>query len=134
MYSTETKIRVRYAETDRMGYVYYGNFAEYFEVGRVESLRELGLSYKDMEDNGIIMPVLEMNVKYFKPAYYDDLLIIRTTVAEFPTTRIKFICETYNEANELLNKGEIVLVFVNSTTKKPCSPPENFIEKIQPFF
>ncbi len=134
MYISETKIRVRYAETDRMGYVYYGNFAQYFEVGRVEALRQLGLSYKDMEDNGIIMPVLELHTKYYKPAYYDDELVIRTTVNELPSTRMKFISETFNNKNDLLNRGEIVLVFVNSSTKKPCPAPKDFIEKLQSFF
>lgn len=134
MYTSETKIRVRYAETDRMGFVYYGNFAQYFEVGRVEALRQLGLSYKDIEDSGVIMPVLEMNIKYFKPAYYDDELTIRTTIEELPTTRMKFISETFNEKKDLLNRGEIVLVFVNAQNKKPCAPPEEFLEKIKPFF
>ncbi|MDQ3191716.1 MAG: acyl-CoA thioesterase [Bacteroidota bacterium] len=134
MYIAETKIRVRYAETDRMGYVYYGNFAQYFEVGRVEALRKLGLSYKDIEDNGIIMPVLELHTKYYKPAYYDDELIIRTTIEDFPGTRMKFISETFNIKNELLNRGEIVLVFVNTNTQKPCSAPLDLIEKLKPFF
>lgn len=134
MYKSETKIRVRYAETDRMGFVYYGNFAQYFEVGRVEALRQLGLTYKDMEDSGVIMPVLELHTKYYKPAYYDDELTIHTTVEELPTTRMKFISETFNEKKELLNRGEVVLVFVNVQTKKPCAPPADFLEKIQQFF
>ncbi len=134
MYISETKIRVRYAETDRMGYVYYGNYAQYFEVGRVEALRQLGMNYKDLEDSGIIMPVLEFHVKYFKPAFYDDQLTIRTKVSELPSTRMNFISETYNEKNELLNRGEVILVFFNSKLKKPCLPPEEFLKKMQPFF
>ena len=80
MFISTTQIRVRYAETDKMGYVYYGNYAQYFEVGRVEGLRDLGLSYKKMEDEGILLPVVEFQIKYLKPAYYDDLLTIKTTI------------------------------------------------------
>ena len=113
MFSSEVKIRVRYGETDRMGYVYYGNYAEYFEVARVEALRELGLNYKDVEDSGIMLPVYTFNIKYFKPAFYDDLLTIKTTIKEIPQARITFEYETYNEKKELLNKGETVLVFID---------------------
>ena len=88
MFNTETKIRVRYAETDRMGYVYYGNYATYFEVARVESLRTMGMTYKEMEDQGIILPVLEYYIKFIKPAFYDDLLTIKTTIPTLPTARI----------------------------------------------
>ena len=90
MYITETTIRVRYSETDKMGYVYYGNYAQYFEVGRVEALRDLKTSYKEMEDTGVMLPVYEFNIKYLKPAFYDDLLVIKTTIREIPTAKIKF--------------------------------------------
>ena len=134
MYTSETKLRVRYAETDRMGYAYYGNFAQYFEVGRVEALRQLGMSYKEMEDTGILLPVIEFNIKYFKPAFYDDELTIRTILTELPGTKIKFTTETYNENHILLNKGEVVLVFVDNKTRKPCAAPKGFLEKLTPFF
>lgn len=134
MYVSETKVRVRYAETDRMGYVYYGNYATYYEVGRVEALRQLGLSYKEMEDSGIMLPVLEFSIKYFKPAFYDEELTIKTIIPEIPQARIKFIYECYNIHNVLLNKGETTLVFVNTKTGRPCAAPISFIEKIKPYF
>src|ERR1035437_1736756 len=134
MFTSEVKLRVRYGETDRMGYVYYGNYAEYFEVGRVEALRELGLNYKDVEDSGIMLPVYTFSIKYFKPAYYDDMLTIKTSIKEIPKARIIFEYETYNEKKELLNKGETVLVFIDMKTNKPRSAPDNFIEKLKKHF
>ena len=97
MFTSTTQIRVRYAETDKMGYVYYGNYAQYYEVGRVEGLRDLGLSYRAMEDAGILLPVMEYQIKYFKPAYYDDLLTIKTTILELKGARIFFEYETLNQ-------------------------------------
>ena len=134
MFISEVKIRVRYGETDRMGYAYYGHFAEYFEVARVEALRALGINYKDVEDSGIILPVYTFSVKFFKPAYYDDMLTIKTTIKEIQQARIYFEYETYNEKKELLNKGETTLVFIDTKSNKPTSPPENFIEKIKKYF
>jgi acyl-CoA thioester hydrolase len=134
MFTSETSLRVRYAETDRMGYVYYGNYAGYYEVGRVEALRALGMSYREMEDSGIMLPVLTYNIKYFKPSFYDDLLTIQTIIPEIPSTRIKFLYKMFNAERVLLNEGETTLVFVNIKTGKPCQAPREFIEKIQPFF
>lgn len=134
MFTSETSLRVRYAETDRMGYVYYGNYAGYYEVGRVEALRALGMSYREMEDSGIMLPVLTYNIKYFKPSFYDDLLTIQTIISEIPSTRIKFLYKMFNAERVLLNEGETTLVFVNIKTGKPCQAPREFIEKIQPFF
>jgi acyl-CoA thioester hydrolase len=134
MYLNETNIRVRYAETDQMGYVYYGNYAQYCEVGRVEALRSLGLSYKEMEDDGVMLPVINYNIDYFKPAIYDDLLTIKTYIKQIPSVRIKFDYEIFNEKGILLNKGETTLVFVNKQTGKPCQPPVEFAEKIQQYF
>ncbi len=134
MFESETYVRVRYAETDRMGYVYYGNYSEYYEVGRVEALRQLGMSYREMEDSGIMLPVLNFSIKYYKPAYYDDLLRVKTIIAELPKTRIKFIYQIYNANNVLLNEGETTLVFVKIQTGKPCMVPEAFLQKLKPFF
>jgi len=117
-----------------MGYVYYGNYAGYYEVGRVEALRSLGMSYREMEDSGIMLPVLNYSIKYYKPSFYDDLLTIQTTIPELPTTRIKFLYKMYNTENVLLNEGETTLVFVNIKTGKPCHAPGDFIEKMTPFF
>ncbi|MEO8149505.1 MAG: thioesterase family protein [Bacteroidia bacterium] len=134
MFSSETFLRVRYAETDRMGYAYYGNYATYFEVARVEALRKMGYSYKDMEDSGIIMPVLEFSIKYFKPAYYDDELKIVSIINELPTTRLRFEHETYNAENILLNKAHVTLVIVNQKTMKPCHAPDYFMEALKKYF
>jgi len=134
MYTSETTVRVRYAETDKMGYVYYGNYALYYEVGRVEALRELGSSYKEMEDNGIMLPVYLFDIKYIKPAVYDDLLVIKTTIKEIPTAKITFDYEIYNQKNELINKGSTSLVFINMANNKPCAAPESFLVKIRKYF
>ena len=130
MFTSTTQIRVRYAETDKMGYVYYGNYATYYEVGRVEGLRDLGLSYLKMEEEGIMLPVLEFQIKYFKPAFYDDLLTIKTTITQVKGARIFFEYETLNEANEVLNKGTTTLVFVSRASNKPCPPPDWFVHKM----
>ena len=134
MFKSDINIRVRYAETDRMGYVYYGNYAQYFEVGRVEALRELGLSYKELEDSGILLPVYAFNVKYLKPAFYDDMLTIRTMIKEIPGARIEFEYETYSDKKELLNRGATTLVFINRLTGKPCSAPAFFMESMRKYF
>ena len=105
MYKTKTTLRVRYAETDRMSYVYYGNYGIYFEVARVEAMKQIGMSYKDLEDSGIMMPVLEFNIKYFKPAFYDDELIIETRIEKDPGVRIRFDYETFNSRGEASKFG-----------------------------
>ncbi|MEW6467602.1 MAG: thioesterase family protein [Bacteroidota bacterium] len=134
MYVSETSLRVRYGETDQMGYAYYGNYAEYFEVGRVEALRQLGMSYRSLEEKGIMLPVYTFSIKYLKPALYDDLLLIRTTVPELPGARIRFLYEAFNEKKELLCTGEVVLVFIDKATKKPIPAPGYFVEKIRGYF
>lgn len=134
MFVHDIQVRVRYAETDQMGFVYYGNYATYFEVARVESFRALGFSYKTMEEKGIMMPVLEYKSKYIRPSLYDDLLTIKTFIRELPSTRIKFDYEVYNEDEVLLNISETSLVFVNSETKRPCPMPDFFLNMLKPYF
>lgn len=124
MYISETNIRVRYAETDQMGYVYYGNYPAFFEVGRTEALRQLGTSYHQLEERKVMMPVISMNLKYFKPGKYDDLLTIRTTIKEVPKMRMFFIYEVFNEAGELLCSGETILVFVSMERNRPVPCPD----------
>ena len=131
MYSFETKIRVRYGETDQMSFVYYGVYAQYYEVGRVELLRSLGVTYKELEEIGFALPVVNLNINYKKPAYYDDELTVRTTIKELPSAKITFYYEMLNANNELLNIGEVVLVFVNKETGKPCFAPEIVINKFK---
>lgn len=122
------KVRVRYAETDRMGYCYYGNFATYFEVARVEALRELGVTYRQLEDEGVILPVLDFQIRYFKPAYYDEELRIETIIEEVNGARVYFSYKTFNEQNEQLNQATSTLVFVDFSTKKPMTPPKHLFE------
>lgn len=134
MYVSETHIRVRYGETDQMGYVYYGNYAMYYEVARVESLRRLGLTYKELEAMGVMMPVLENHSKFLSAALYDDNLKIVTTIREKPGVRIKFEYDIFNEAGKLINQGETLLVFVDKQTGKPCRPPQVFTALLTPYF
>ena len=134
MFKSETKIRVRYAETDQMGYCYYGNYAQYFEVARVEALRSLGVTYKTMEENGIWLPVVDFSIKYLQPAYYDEELTILTNIVKEPTIRIFFTYETYNEKKEKINFGETSLVFLDKKLKKPVNCPKNLREKLKKYF
>jgi acyl-CoA thioester hydrolase len=134
MFDFTTQIRVRYADTDQMGYVYYGNYARYFEIGRVEALRSLGISYKALEENGIMMPVLENYSKYLKPAFYDNLLNLKVMVKEIPGTRIRFEYEITNEEGILIHIGHTVLVFVSAETKKVVSFPDYIKAAIENFF
>ena len=133
MYTHETSLRVRYGETDKMGFVYYGIYAQYYEVGRVELLRSLGLSYKALEESGYELPVVSFNIKYKQPAFYDDKITIKTTILEMPTSKITFIYECFNDKKVLLNTGEVILVFVSKETKKPCRTPAIFINEINRF-
>ena len=134
MYQSETNIRVRYGETDQMGYVYYGNYASYYEVARVESLRQLGLTYKELEQQGVMMPVLENHTKFIGPARYDELLRIVTTVRKKPSVRITFEYEIFNPEGKLINQGETLLAFVDMKTGRPCRPPEAFDRVLAPYF
>lgn len=133
MYIYETTIRVRYAETDKMGYVYYSKYAEFYEVARTEAIRNLGIRYRDLEDQGVMMPVLSLTTKYIKPAFYDDNLLIKVFIKEMPTARIKFYYKIYNEKNELINTGETVLVFIDRETMKPCNAPETLIKALMKY-
>ena len=134
MFTHETKLRVRYGETDTMGYVYYGNYASYYEVARTEMIRELGMTYAGMEEQGFALPVIHLESQFFKPAVYDDLLTIKTYLKEMPAARITFDYEVYNEKGQMLNKGNTTLVFTSIKNGKPTRPPEDLIEALRPFF
>lgn len=134
MYKSETIVRVRYAETDQMGIVYYAIYAQYFEVGRVEVMRELGMSYREMEGKGTMLPVVHVEMDYMRPALYDDLLTIITTIKELPGVKITFEHEVRNEKGVLLTTGKVVLAFVDSATKRPKRAPVDFMSSIRPFF
>jgi len=127
----EFTVRVRYAETDQMGVVYHGNYAQYFEMGRVEWLRNLGVSYADMEKQGIMLPVVSLTMNYKKPARYDDLLRVRTILKKQAGVKIEFEYEIYNENDELLTTGHAMLVFVDMKTGRPTTPPEYLKEKLK---
>jgi acyl-CoA thioester hydrolase len=135
MFESTHQVRVRYAETDQMNIVYYGNYAQYFEVGRVESIRQLGFTYKDMEAMGVIMPVVELHTKYIRPAHYDDLLTIKTVVRELPADhRIEFFQEVCNEKNKLLTTGKVVLYFLDGKTRQKTIMPEELRKRLEPYF
>ena len=135
MFSTETQIRVRYAETDQMGIVYHGNYIPYFESSRAEAIRELGYTYADMEKMGIIMPVVDVHCRYLRPAKYDDLLTVKTILKELPVHhKIEFHHEVYNEAEELLVTGKIILYFMEANRMKRTTMPLPILEKLQPYF
>lgn len=122
-------IRVRYAETDQMGVVYHGNYAQYFEMGRVEWLRNKGVSYKELEESGVMLPVVSLNMNYKKPAYYDDELTVMTKLTFLGVVKIEFAYEIINQKGELLTTAQTVLVFVDMKTKRPISVPE-YLEKL----
>ncbi len=135
MFETETQIRVRYAETDQMGVVYHSNYFPYFESARAEAIRTLGFTYADMEKMGIIMPVIEVQCKYLRPALYDDLLTVKVILRELPVHhKIEFYHEVFNEKKELLANGRIILYFMESKTMKRAVMPAALLEKLQPYF
>ena len=135
MYQHEIQIRVRYGETDQMGYLYYGNYAQYYEVGRVEMLRSLGLTYKEMEEEqGILMPVMSLNMRFVRPLYYDELVTIRTTLRKLPDQFIIFHVEILNEAGKLANGGMVKLCFVDRRENKSVLTPEYLQERLRPYF
>lgn len=127
----EFEVRVRYAETDQMGVVYHGNYAQYFEMGRVEWLRNLGVSYKWMEENGIMLPVVSLSLNYKKPARYDDVLRVKTIFKNQASVKIEFDYEIYNEKDELLTTGYSMLVFVNMKSGRPTLPPDYVAERLK---
>lgn len=135
MYESTTQTRVRYAETDQMNVVYYGNYAQYFEIGRVESMRALGFTYKRMEDEGVIMPVVEMHIRYLRPATYDDLLTIKTQVRSLPVSyHIEFFQEVFNEENKLLAAGRVVLYFLKKDNWKRIDIPADLSNTLAKYF
>lgn len=135
MYTSTTEIRVRYGETDQMGYLYYGNYALYYEVGRAEAIRRLGFTYRELEEMGIMMPVVELNVKYFRPALYDNLITVKTILKHLPDTpKIQFHSELYNEEGQLLNVGVTTLVFYDPVKKEKVLMHEELRKRLEPFF
>ncbi len=134
MYSFDYNYRVRYADIDQMGYMYYGNYAKLYEIGRVEALRSLGLRYRDLEETGIIMPVYENKSRFIYPAKYDDLVTIRVIIKEIPKVRIIFHYEIYDEQQTLLHTGETTLVFVRTSNNRIATCPKEITDRLLPFF
>jgi len=135
MYEFTFEKRVRYGETDQMGYLYYGNYAAYYEIGRVEMLRSLGITYKSMEEeHGILMPVTNLDMRFVRPGRYDELLQIKTSLRTLPDRFIVFHVEILNENNKLVNGGRVKLCFVDSKTNKTITAPDFLMEKLRPFF
>jgi len=135
MLSTTFQKRVRYGETDQMGYLYYGNYAQYYEIGRAEMIRELGFTYAAMEAvYGVLMPVMSLNQRFVRPARYDELLTIKTSLRHYPNKTITFHHEIFNEKNKLVNGGSVKLCFVDAKTNKSITAPEFLLEKLSPFF
>ncbi len=127
----ETNVRVRYGETDQMGVVYHGNYASYFEIGRIEWLRDMGVSYKQMELDGIMLPVISLSLKFKKSACYDDVISIKTILKKMPTATIEFDYEITNEAGEILTLGNTILAFINMETNRPTRCPKFILDKLQ---
>ena len=127
----ETQIRVRYGETDQMGIVYHGNYAQYFEIGRIEWLRKFGLSYKEMEAKGVMLPVISLHINFKKPARYDDIIKVKTQLVKLPTATLEFDCEIINEADEILTTAKVGLVFMDVNRNRPTKPPQYLLDKLQ---
>ena len=135
MFTSTTEIRVRYGETDQMGYLYYGNYALYYEVGRTDAIRSLGLTYKALEEMGVALPVAELHINYYRPAFYDDLITVKTMLKEMPeNSKIQFHTELYNEAGVFLNKGVTTLVFFDIKEKKKTNIPKELYDRLKPYF
>ena len=135
MFTTETSIRIHYALTDQMGIVYHGHYAQFYEIGRTEAIRSLGYTYKDIEALGIIMPVVDIHSKFLRPAKYDDLITVKTTLKEMPVHhKIIFHSEIYNQINQLLNVGDVTLFFMEAKTMKRCEMPVQLKEELLKHF
>jgi acyl-CoA thioester hydrolase len=130
MDNTEISFRVRYGETDQMGVVYHGNYAQYLEMGRVEWLRGMGISYKALEESGIILPVISLTINFKKSALYDDLITVQTSLKKQPLVKIEFDYKIFNESNELLADAHTVLAFIDSKKNKPMKCPDEILQKI----
>jgi acyl-CoA thioester hydrolase len=128
MYESTTQVNVRYGETDQMGQVYYGNYSLYYETGRADAIKQLGYSYKQMEADGIMMPVAELHIRYILPARYDDMLTIKTIINELPSRKMTF------QQQQLINSGYTILLFINKQYNRVSSPPQKLLELIKPFF
>jgi acyl-CoA thioester hydrolase len=135
MLETSTTLRIHYALTDQMGFVYYGNYAQFFEIGRVEAIRSLGITYKTLEQNGVLLPVVDFHAKYIRPVVYDELITIKTTLREMPLgSKILFYSDVFGEDGRISCRGTVALHFVDKTTLKPTPMPAILQQLLAPFF
>lgn len=134
MIAREVKIRVRYYETDSMGIVHHSNYIRYYETARTELFREFGITYRELEQSGIMLPVLEASCKYFHPAYDDDLLTIRVIMNELPKVKMRIDCEIFRQDGTLINTGSVTLAFMHSDTRRACRAPERFVKLFRDYF
>jgi acyl-CoA thioester hydrolase len=135
MFVHESTVKVRYVETDQMGVVHHSNYAQYYELARTECFEACsGMTYESMEADGVMLPILEFQSKFLKPAFYNQTLTIKSIVSELPTVRLTVDYEIYNDNKELINTGKTTLVFVNKETRRPCQPPESFMKNVRSYF
>jgi len=134
MLTSRTKYRVRYADTDQMGVVYYGNYVKFYEIGRSEMIRDLGYTYRELEESGVFMPVASVNARFNKPLYYDELISIETTIKNIPQARMVFYHTIYNEKEQLVHSAEVTLVFLSKETNRPVRVPEYMIKALENVF
>ncbi len=131
MIEAETKIEIRYDEVDKMGYVYHGNYAKYYHISRTELMNSIGICDKELEKQNIILPVIEMNVKYRKPVFYGDTITVKTSITKMPTVRLYFTHKVYNQKNELINEANSTLVIVDFESRLPMRIPEEIVNKLK---
>ncbi len=134
MLTTTYTYRVLYVDTDQMGVMYHGNYTRLYEIGRSEMVREIGMPYNELELSGVVMPVVTVNSRYLRSAFYDEVLTIETTLRELPTARIIFHYRIFNEKNELIHNAEVTLVFLNKDNNRPCRPPQKLVDLIRDHF
>ncbi|RIA10028.1 acyl-CoA thioester hydrolase [Flavobacteriaceae bacterium MAR_2010_72] len=131
LYYNQVELRIRYGETDQMGVVYHGNYAQYFEIGRTEWLRSLGATYKQMESDGIMLPVISLSVNYKKSVRYDDLIKVKTSLKKMPTASIEFDYEILDASGEIVTTGNTILAFIDINKKRPTRCPKYILDKLQ---
>jgi acyl-CoA thioester hydrolase len=131
MFTSQTTYRIRYADTDQMGVVYYGNYARFYEIGRSEMIRDLGYAYKELEDSGVVMPVVTVNANYKRPLFYDELITIETALKKMPEARMVFYHTIYNQDNEVVHTAEVTLVFLSKETNRPVRVPQYMISALE---
>jgi acyl-CoA thioester hydrolase len=133
MIVSKSKIRIRYDEVDKMGYVYHGNYAKYYHISRTDLLRKIGISEIELEKYNVLLPVTEMNIKYLKPVFYDDIITIQTSLQKIPTSRLVFYHEVSSNSGEIINRANSTVAFVDINTRKPMKAPQIIIDKIKSY-